>query len=98
MSYEFYGVSLEDRFIGGLRRYADCGIEPGHFLRACLENNLREAVGRADPAAMAQLAVIVAYIYNEIPGNCWGSPDAVDAWLSQDWPHLRAPANVPEDI
>lgn len=89
MSYEFYGVALPERVEAALRRYADFGIDAGGFLLACLRNDLREAVARADPAVMRCLAVIVAYIYNELPGNCWGSPGAVDAWLARDWSAAR---------
>ncbi len=52
----------------------------GGFVTAVLENNLMEAVGQADHNSLAALPSIVAYVYNEIPGACHGSPAKVKAW------------------
>lgn len=68
--------------IDGLMRYVVHGVETGGFLRAVLENNLSEAVGRADISSLAVLPLIVSYVYNELPGTCWGSKDVVEAWLA----------------
>lgn len=62
--------------------YVENRWEPGSFTTAVLENNLKEAIGRADVHSMAALKDIVMYCYWEIPGQCWGSPEKVDAWLS----------------
>jgi len=67
--------------IDGLRRYADDGIPPGGFLMAVLENNLMEAFGRADEQNTLDMVEIAAYVYNEIPSVCHGSPERVTAWL-----------------
>lgn len=53
----------------------------GDFLRAVLSNDLREAVGRADEINGLALRALVRWLYNEAPGACWGSPDAVARWL-----------------
>lgn len=52
----------------------------GGFLRAVLENNLREAFARADNDNSAAMHDIVSYLYNEVPGLCWGSPERVAEW------------------
>ena len=52
----------------------------GGFLRAVLENNLREAFARADHENSAAMHDIVSYLYNEFPGLCWGSPESVAEW------------------
>jgi hypothetical protein len=67
-----------------LKLYAERGIEPGGFLTAVLENNLKEAVGRADEHNSLTLSDIVSFVYNHLPSVCWGSPDAVDRWTSRD--------------
>lgn len=77
-----YAVIRQD-VIESLKRYVDHRIETGGFLRAVLENNLREACGRADEDNAASLFQIVAYCYNEIPGSCWGSPERVKSWLQK---------------
>ena len=66
-----------------LDRYVTDAIEPGGFLRACLENNLVEAFGRADLENRDNLFYVVEYIYNELPSTCWGSEEKVAAWLGR---------------
>ena len=70
------------RFVDSLRRYAIEGVPTGGFLRACLENDLHAAVARADDEALAELRRIIAYIYNVLPGHCWGNKDTVERWLA----------------
>jgi hypothetical protein len=55
----------------------------GDFLRAVLSNDLREAVGRADNDNLRTLPAIVGYVYNELPGNCHGSPEIVAEWAER---------------
>lgn len=62
--------------------YVSDGIEPGDFTRAVLENNLTEAIGRADMWSLMYLKEIVQYCYNGIPGLCWGSKEKVTNWLN----------------
>lgn len=67
-----------------LIRYVKDGIRAGHFLTSVLENNLFEAVARADHDNKIGLFDLVTFIYNECPIACHGSRDTVDAWLSPD--------------
>lgn len=53
---------------------------PGGFVRAVLENNLREAVRRADPFSRAALPSIVAYCEERLSPESWGSLEKVEAW------------------
>ena len=53
----------------------------GGFLQAVIENDLTEAVGRADSVNIRQLALIVGYVYWEMPSTCHGSPEHYAAWL-----------------
>jgi hypothetical protein len=55
---------------------------PGSFLTAVLSNDLFEAIGRADENSLASLKGIVGYIYNELPGDVWGSREKVKRHLS----------------
>ena len=73
--------AIPDYTMGGLRRYIDQRIPPGGFLTAVLENDLRESFGRADENNRAALFYICAWLYNEAPAACWGSPAKVSAWL-----------------
>ncbi len=57
---------------------------PGHFLTAVLENNLCEAVGRADEENILALQNWVRLLYNYTPGCCWGSVRKVRTWLEEE--------------
>jgi hypothetical protein len=86
--------------LGALKRYVEQRIETGGFLRAVLENNLQEAMGRADEANREAIFHICAYVYNEIPSACHGSPKRVAEWLK---PPIRAVVGVyrednPQDV
>lgn len=61
-------------------RFVQYGCNPGGFVTAVLENNLMEAVGRADSENLENLQDICSYIYNKIPGNCWGSTSKIIEW------------------
>lgn len=82
MAYSFREWIIPDHMLAALRRYIDEHRGVGHFLTAVLENNLREAVHRADEHNLANLPAYVYYLYNEAPAQCWGSPEKVKAWLT----------------
>lgn len=65
-----------------LDNYVKHKIPTGDFLRACLENNLMEAMGCADEFSKLELYDICSYIYNHMPMSCHGSPEKVKRWLS----------------
>jgi hypothetical protein len=65
----------------GINDYVHYGYETGGFLRACLENNLTEAVGRADPESLKALGPIVIYLFNAVPFKIRGSKEKVKAHL-----------------
>jgi hypothetical protein len=67
--------------IESLDRYVNYGIPTGNFLRAVLENNLKEALGLADENNIFHLYGIVNFLYNKCPSLCWGSPEKVKFWL-----------------
>ena len=73
---------IPENLMGGLKRYIEQKVLPGSFLTAVLENNLSEAVGRADIRSLYILPIIVCWLYNEAPGSCWGSPEKVKAWVA----------------
>jgi len=65
---------------GGILRWVENGIPPGHFLTAVLCNDLREACTRADDQNIHLIPEYVSWLYNHAPGQCWGSPERFDAW------------------
>lgn len=66
-----------------LDQYAATGMPLGSFLMSVLKNDLTQAVGRADDDNLRGIREIVQYVYNELPGTCWGSPDEVKAWIKK---------------
>lgn len=68
--------------INTLNNYVVNGWEPGSFCRAVLENNLMQALGRADIENRKSIFEICSYVYNELPSACHGSPEKVNLWLS----------------
>lgn len=77
MDYNKIGPDI----IESLNLYVNHRIPTGDFLLAVLSNDLREAVGRADSENIQVIPEIVAYIYNRLPADCWGSRDKVRSWL-----------------
>jgi len=73
---------VSDDILASINRYALHHERRGHFLTAVLENNLLEALGRADPENEKVIHQIVCYCYNEIPSSSWGSADKVKSWLA----------------
>lgn len=82
MVYTFRHFHIREDMMDVIQRYIEHGIAPGHFLSAVLDNDLREAVGRADDENLANLPAFVGYFYNEAPSQCWGSPEKRRAWLA----------------
>ena len=75
---------MEQSIRDSIDRYVRDRVPTGNFLRAVLSNNLTQAFMRADDESRRDLFEIARYCYNDIPANCWGSPEKVKAWLSGD--------------
>lgn len=75
-----YGIP--DYMQGGLIRYYENRIEPGHFLSAVLRNDLMGAFGRADENNRAALWSYVLWLYNQAPSGSYGSVEAFKGWLT----------------
>jgi len=65
---------------GGILRYLDAGIPPGHFLTAVITNNLFDAISHADNTSLEALPDIVKFFYNHTPSSCWGSEEKMLKW------------------
>ena len=67
---------------GGIIRFYENGIPPGDFLTAVLDNDLKEAAGRADSTNIECLKNYVMWFYNYAPGGTWGFAGATDKWCA----------------
>lgn len=82
-TYTFHGIRLPDELKASIDRYVSAGIPTGGFLQACIENDLREAVGRADHINMHALPAVIGYLYNDCPMNCWGRKGIFKEWIER---------------
>lgn len=80
--YTHYDWYIPARMGHGIKLWIEKGIYPGGFLTAVIENNLKEAVGRADDENVRNLPAYVAYFYNEAPAGCWGSEEIAGLWAT----------------
>lgn len=65
-----------------LRRYIEDGYPTNHFLRAVLENDLMEALARADEENFEVLDAYCAWLRSFAPAAAYGSGDKVAAWIT----------------
>lgn len=78
------GYAIPETLHGGLVRYLVDGIRPGSFLSAVLENDLLEAVLRAEPVVnLVALPALMRFLVNEAPSASWGNPDRVTLWTAE---------------
>ena len=84
MTDRFDYTQIPESSMAALRLYIERRVRPGDFLTAVLENDLMRACCHADGTNIDLIPVYAAYLYNEAPINCHGSPEAVRAWLSSD--------------
>ena len=80
--YKFNQFYIPERMMPGIRRYVEHGIRPGIFLSSVIQNNLSGTVGQADEENLKNIPAFVAYLYNECPMKCWGSPEKMEAWIN----------------
>lgn len=73
---------VPDHLIDGVAGYVTLGHRPGSFLLAVFENDLFEAVRRADPVSSAGLVALACFIDNSLPAACHGSRERVAAWIA----------------
>jgi hypothetical protein len=74
---------MPERIKASLDDYWQKGLPPGSFVRAVLENDLHQAIANADAECALALTAIVRYVYNDMPGDCWGSRRAVQKYLTR---------------
>jgi len=65
---------------GGIIRFYESGIPPGHFLTAVIDNDLRGAIERADDENIHLLKNYVQWFYNHAPSGSWGHAGSTRRW------------------
>lgn len=64
-----------------IRNYSQKKEPVGAFLNALLQNDLAGTYRYADSQSKAIIPELISFCWNELPGNQWGSPQAVKAHL-----------------
>jgi hypothetical protein len=75
--------SIPESMRGGVIRYVENGIAPGHFLTAVLSNDLMEACNRGDTENIWLIPSYARLLVCECPPHCFGSPAYVRAWIAR---------------
>lgn len=72
---------LPEHMRDGFRRYIEDGIPGGSFMTAVLSNDLMGAFQRADDINRDHMFDTCAFLHNEAPRGCFGSPEHVKDWI-----------------
>lgn len=75
--------AIPEMTLHSLSLYVNEGVPTGSFLRSVLSNDLFGAFERADQQNRDVIGLLVMYIYNEIPSECWGTRKHYHAWLDR---------------
>ena len=82
MTFNANNYNLPNHMADGLNRYINHGISGGSFMTAVLENNLVQAFNRADEFNTVCMREWANVLYNYLPRNAWGNPEAVRLWIA----------------
>ena len=75
---------IPPHMIDAIDRYVEHRIPPGSFTTALLSNDLIGAAQRADSTNQNLLWEYCFLLHNYLPTVCYGSSEAVSAWLRGD--------------
>jgi hypothetical protein len=74
-----YGDAPAD-VLAAINRWWEYRDYPGSFVTRLLCNDLIGTVRSADEESLAALPILLRYLHNEVPTQCYGSEDKVTAW------------------
>ena len=64
----------------GMELWIEYGVPPGDFLQAVIRNDLVDSFARADEKNILEMFHIAGFMYNEAPGPCWRTAEAIEQW------------------
>jgi len=68
------------KVLAAINRWVEYRDYPGSFVTRLLCNDLTGTVRSADEESLAALPILLRYLWNEVPADCWGSEDKVNEW------------------
>ncbi len=75
-----YLEHLHPRAINKLEAWINHGGFLSSFWQALLEGRYGDAACNADPEMLACFGWLIRFLERTAPGECWGSPEAVETW------------------
>lgn len=81
-TYEYMDFRIRGYMIESLEAYVNGHRPTGSFLQAVISNDFLGACEKADHENLYNLPAFAAWLFNEGPRACWGSPEAYAAWVS----------------
>lgn len=79
--YKFRGSVLPEDLKESIDAYVEHGRPTGGFLEACIDNNLSQAISRADEVSLQALPAVCGYLYNECQASSWGKAGSFKSWI-----------------
>ena len=83
MAYRDNFHLVPERMQGGVVRYIEHGIRPGHFMTHLLANDFMAALGHADDINQANVVNWARFIYMHMPSSSHGSAHKVEQWIAR---------------
>lgn len=77
-------LKMKPATLDNLVSYKEAGELNCDFLYAVLTNDLVNSFGKADFQNRLDMHDIVRWVYNELPGRAWGTPEKVMKWRSHN--------------
>lgn len=81
--YKKGGYSLPDWFLPAVLHWLEHGEAAGVLLYM-LRNDFVQAICAARQELVPMLRGCGLFIYNDLPVDCWGSREKMDAWMNMD--------------
>ena len=85
---------LPEHIQSSVQRYIEEGCPTGDFLKAVIQNKLKESFIHADETNTRRMWDIINFFYNEAPGDCWGSQSKMMAWIERGGLKGKGPGNM----
>ncbi|MBC8184304.1 MAG: hypothetical protein ISR65_18525 [Bacteriovoracaceae bacterium] len=79
--YEHTIWVIPDYMRGNILDYIFDKRPVGEFLTAVICNDMKTAIGKADGNNLRNIQAYLYFFYNYAPALCWGSKEAMEAWL-----------------
>ena len=80
---DYYENKIPSSTLESLDQYVLNGVDTGSFVQSVLSNDLFGAFARADKFNLAAMREIIAFVYNELPSTCYGSPEHYSEWIKR---------------